>query len=258
MYKSFGLIILAVVACIYAGPINNVNEHIVDGTESRHCEFPHMVFISISLVDGESFCGATLISKKHVLTAAHCIEKNVKGITAHFGSTNKGNATVKIPVRQWVKHPDYVKRHTIDNDIAVLELRSPVPTGRCIQPIDVPKKGDTFNKRCVTAGWGKTAENGIYPNQMRRTNIDIIENDKCQQYSPGATVEQHICVGDLLRNGKNICNGDSGGGLICRRTSDNKYVVAGVASYGFDCDEGFGVFTNTGTYRDFIDIYTSL
>nr|ACJ22641.1 S1 type peptidase [Hapalochlaena maculosa] len=257
MFKSLGLVLLAVLACYHALPLNEVNEHIVDGIPSQHCEFPHMVFISISLVTGESYCGATLISNKHVLTAAHCIEKGVKSITAHFGSTNKDNSTVQIPVRQWVKHREYIKKHTIDNDIAVLELVSPVPTGRCIAPIEVPKKGDTFHKRCVTAGWGKTAENGIYPTQMRRTNIDIIRNDKCQTYSPGTTVEQHICVGDLLKNGKNICNGDSGGGLICRRTYDNKYVVAGVASYGFDCDEGFGVFTNTGTFRDFIDDYTT-
>nr|ACJ22639.1 S1 type peptidase [Octopus kaurna] len=257
MYKSLGLIILAVIACSYAGPIANVSEQIVGGTETKHCEFPHMVFISISLTTGESYCGATLISDKHVLTAAHCIENGVKSITAHFGSTNKNNAKVKVGVRQWVLHPDYVKRHTIDNDIAVLELRKPVPTSRCIQPIDVPNPGDKLYKRCVTAGWGKTAENGIYPTQMRRTNIDIIPNDKCQNYSPGATIQQHICVGDLLRDGTNICNGDSGGGLICRRTSDNKYVVAGVASYGFHCDEGFGVFTNTANYRQFIDDYTT-
>ncbi|XP_014769410.1 plasma kallikrein [Octopus bimaculoides] len=257
MYKSLGLIILAVVACFHAVPIKEVNEHIVGGTESRHCEFPHMVYLDISMGNAGTFCGATLISRKHILTAAHCIEKDVTGITAHFGSTNKNNATVQIRVRQWVLHRDYVKRHTIDNDIAVLELVSPVPNNRCIQPIGVPNKGDTFKTRCVTAGWGQTAENGHYPDQMRRTNIDIIPNDKCQNYSPGATVEQHICAGDLKRNGQNICNGDSGGGLICRRTSDNKYVVAGVSSYGFDCDEGFGVFTNTANYRDFIDDYTT-
>ncbi|CAI9729316.1 S1 type peptidase [Octopus vulgaris] len=257
MCKSLGLVILAVVACCYAVPMKEVNEHIVGGTESRHCEFPHMVFLKIYLTTGESFCGATLISNKHILTAAHCIEKDVKKIVANFGSTNKNNATVQIRVRQWVLHRQYVKKHTIDNDIAVLELVKPVTTTRCIQPIDVPNKGDTYNKRCVTAGWGSTAENGYYPDQMRRTNIDIIPNDKCQQYSPGATVEKHICAGDLLRNGKNICNGDSGGGLICRRTSDNRYVVAGISSYGFDCDEGFGVFTNTGNYRQFIDDYTT-
>ncbi|CAI9729315.1 S1 type peptidase [Octopus vulgaris] len=258
MHKSLGLIILAVVACCYAVPMKEVNEHIVGGTESRHCEFPHMVYISIDLRDGGTFCGATLIGKKHVLTAAHCIkDKDVTGITAHFGSTNKNNATVRIPVKQWKLHRNYVRGRTFDNDIAILELKSPVTTTRCIKPIEVPKKGDTYNKRCVTAGWGSTGENGHYPDQMRRTNIDIIPNDKCQPYSPGASTEMHICAGDLLKNGKNICYGDSGGGLICRRTSDNKYVVAGISSYGFDCDEGFGVFTNTANYRDFIDLHTS-
>ncbi|XP_014769409.1 plasma kallikrein [Octopus bimaculoides] len=258
MYKSLGLIILAVVACFHAVPIKDVDEHIVGGSDSRHCEFPHMVYLDIALGDGGTFCGASLIGKKHVLTAAHCLKnKDVTGITANFGSTNKNNATVQIPVKKWVLHRNYVRGRTFDNDIAILELKSPVPTSRCIMPIEVPKKGDTFKTRCVTAGWGQTGETGHYPIQMKRTNIDIIPNDKCQPYSPGASVEMHICAGDLKRNGQNICYGDSGGGLICRRNSDNKYVVAGISSYGFDCDEGFGVFTNTANYRDFINNNTT-
>eukprot|EP00106_Octopus_bimaculoides_P001966 XP_014769408.1 PREDICTED: anionic trypsin-2-like [Octopus bimaculoides] len=254
MYKSLGLIILAVVACLYAIPIKNVNEHIVSGTESQYCEFPHMVFLNVSLVDGGGICGGTLISDKHVLTAAHCVPEGVAAITAHIGSTNKKTAVVRTPVKKWVKHRDYIRKQgTVDNDIAVLELTTPVPISACIKPVDLPNKGDKFHKRCITAGWGKTGKHGIFPNQMRRTNIDIIPNDKCQSYSPGTTVEQHICVGALLRNGTNICYGDSGGGLLCTTTVDYKYVVAGVASYGYDCDEGFAVFTNTANYRDFID-----
>ena len=48
-----------------------------------------------------------------------------------------------------------------------------------------------------------------------------------------------------------LFQGDSGGGLICQRP-DGTPVVAGVASYVFNCDEGFGVFANTEHFLSFI------
>uniref|UniRef100_R4FI51 SP1-Sep-1 n=1 Tax=Sepia latimanus TaxID=3248881 RepID=R4FI51_SEPLA len=233
------------------------NKQIVSGENAVACEFPHMVFIDVVLKDGVSFCGATLISKKHVLTAAHCLDGDVTSINAHLGSTVKKDTSTVIAVRQWVKHRGYVIGNSILNDIAMLELTKPVQFTRCIKPIALPKKGEVFSGTCVAAGWGQTGNEGIYPVNMKRADIKIIPTTKCQQRAYGITAQQHVCVGDQRVNGKNICSGDSGGGLVCQR-ADGSPVVAGVASYVFDCNDGFGVYANTENFLQFIKDYMSV
>ena len=51
---------------------------IVGGNEARPNQFPWQAFIKIKLIDDKTtFCGGSVITNKHVLTAAHCTEKNV-------------------------------------------------------------------------------------------------------------------------------------------------------------------------------------
>ncbi|XP_014784049.1 mast cell protease 1A [Octopus bimaculoides] len=251
-------IILAVLLTLIASCSARPNEQIVGGSNALNCEFPHMVYIDIKLRDRDSFCGATLLSDKWVLTAAHCLDGDVIGVDAHIGSTNKKNASQVIKARQWIPHPEYSLTHTVVHDVAVLELSQKVRLGRCVSPLKLPNKGDTYYGTCTAAGWGQTGNHGIFPDKLQRTRINIIPTSECQKQAAGITAEQHICVGDNKDKGKNVCGGDSGGGLVCRRKSDNAYVVAGIASYVFDCDKGFGVYANVANFLDYIKAYMSL
>ncbi|CAI9718204.1 S1 type peptidase [Octopus vulgaris] len=246
--------LLTVFVCCSADPV----EHIVSGSDAGHCEFPHMVYIRIKMRGSETFCGASLLSAKWVLTAAHCLDGDVIGVDAHLGTTNKKNASVIIPARQWIPHPQYTLSHTLLQDVAVLELTRPAPLGRCISTITLPNKGDTFSGPCTAVGWGQTGTKGIFPDKLQKARINVIPTNKCQQQASGITAEQHICVGDNKFKGKNVCGGDSGGGLVCKRKSDNAYVVAGIASYVFDCDKGFGVYANVANFLDYIKGYMGL
>uniref|UniRef100_R4FI03 SP1-Abd-11 n=1 Tax=Abdopus aculeatus TaxID=515833 RepID=R4FI03_ABDAC len=246
--------LLTVFVCCSAKP----EEHIVSGSDAGQCEFPHMVYMRIKMRGSETFCGATLLSPKWILTAAHCLDGDVIGIDAYLGTTNKKNASVIIPARQWIPHRDYVLTHTLLQDVAVVELTKPAPISRCISPLALPNKGDTYGSICTAVGWGQTGTNGIFPDKLQKARIKIIPTSECQKQAQGITAEQHICVGDNNFKGKNVCGGDSGGGLVCRRKSDNAYVVAGIASYVFDCDKGFGVFANTANFLDYIKGYMSL
>uniref|UniRef100_R4G7C7 SP1-Abd-15 n=1 Tax=Abdopus aculeatus TaxID=515833 RepID=R4G7C7_ABDAC len=248
-------IILAVLLTVIASCSARPNEHIVGGINARQCEFPHMVFVDIKTKDSGSLCGGTLISDKWVLTAAHCVKGDVVKVEANFGSSLKYNASKVIKVRQWIPHPKYRKTNTLINDVAVLELAERVPFTNCIAPLALPNKGDTFDGTCLAVGWGLTGNNGILPDQLQKARIKVIPTSECQKHAPGIFAEQHICVGDKKHMGKNVCGGDSGGGLVCRRKSDNAYVVAGIASYVLDCDKGFGVYANTANFLDYIKGY---
>ncbi|CAI9718205.1 S1 type peptidase [Octopus vulgaris] len=251
-------IILAVLLTVIASCSAKPKEQIVGGSNAQQCEFPHMVFVDIKTKNSGSLCGGTLISDKWVLTAAHCVKGDVVKVEANFGSTHKFNASKVIKVKQWIPHPKYRKTNTVINDVAVLELAEKVPFTKCIAPLALPNKGDTFNGTCIAVGWGKTGNEGILPDHLQKTRINVMSTSQCQKTASGISAEQHICVGDNKFKGKNVCGGDSGGGLVCRRKSDNAYVVAGVASYVLDCNKGLGVYANTANFIDYIKGYMNL
>lgn len=46
-------------------------QRVVGGEETKSHEFPWMAGLKLN---GEFYCGGSLITKKHVLTAAHCVQ----------------------------------------------------------------------------------------------------------------------------------------------------------------------------------------
>uniref|UniRef100_R4G2C0 SP1-Abd-4 n=1 Tax=Abdopus aculeatus TaxID=515833 RepID=R4G2C0_ABDAC len=256
-------ILVCLVAPFYGAPategpvLNKVEEHIVNGIDAKYCEFPHVAFLRIAAKPKDYFCGATLISDKYLLTAAHCLEKQISSIEAHFGSTNKMNATVIVGVASWLIHPKYTKTPGLRNDIAILTLEKPVPKSKCVQPIEIAKKSDEFLSRCMAVGWGKTGENGHYPTQLQKASMHRMVHGQCKKFSR-ALPDMHLCMGDLTPHGENICNGDSGSGLMCKRKPDFKYVLTGIASFGYNCDQGFGVFVRVKHFEDFIRKHTNI
>uniref|UniRef100_R4G7C9 SP1-Abd-5 n=1 Tax=Abdopus aculeatus TaxID=515833 RepID=R4G7C9_ABDAC len=264
MEKLFCITILVcLVAPFYGtsateGPVlNKVEEHIVNGIDARYCEFPHAAFLKIAAKPKDYFCGATLISDKHLLTAAHCLEKQISSIEAHFGSTNKMNATVIVRVASWLIHPNYTTTPQLRNDIAILTLEKPVPKEKCVQPIEIAKKTDVFLSLCTVVGWGKTGEKGHYPKQLQKAIMFRLVHGQCRKFAR-TLPDMHLCMGDLTPHGENICNGDSGSGLMCKRRPDFKFVLTGIASFNYNCDEGLGVFVRVKHFEDFIRKHTNI
>ena len=52
-------------------PLDDKNDRITGGIIAPPCKFPWQVAI---IIDNQYFCGGSLISKKWVITAAHCVE----------------------------------------------------------------------------------------------------------------------------------------------------------------------------------------
>ena len=66
------------------------------------------------------------------------------------------NTPVEKNVKRVVVHRDYVER-TFENDLAILELESPVEFKPYIVPICLPStsEGDFTGKKAEVTGWGK-------------------------------------------------------------------------------------------------------
>ena len=74
---------------------------------------------------------------------------------------------VKRSLKQIIPHPNY-NTYTFDNDIALMELNSPVTYTDYIQPICLPAPQHIFSTGAYVwiSGWGATREGGESPQTM--------------------------------------------------------------------------------------------
>ena len=145
----------------------------------------------VRLVDIKNggFCGGTLISSQHVLTAAHCVVKNgqlrplsIFEVTLGEHDTATSEAD-RVSISKITPFPKYMVGHHVSHyDIAVLTLSSPVTFSRNVSPVCLP--ADTQENYAgqdgVTIGWGRT-ESGSASNVLKEADVKILTNTFCNE-----------------------------------------------------------------------------
>jgi trypsin len=208
------------------------NGRIVGGQETEQHEYPWQVGL-VSRNGRSPFCGGTLISSTHVLTAAHCTQTDASSIAVILGEHNIADSDFnRVNVAEIINHPEY-NSGTTDNDYAILRLESPVTFTNEVSPACLPADlSNTFAGVLATVtGWGTLSSGGSQPTVLQEVDVTVTTNTACENaYGSSMITANMICAAD---SGKDSCQGDSGGPMIA--PENGRQALIGVVSWGYGC-----------------------
>ncbi|KAM9799862.1 serine protease 33-like [Syngnathus typhle] len=260
-YCQLSFLLLAVLVPGGAGQLDvcgtvPINSRIVGGETAPEGAWPWQISLHR---DGSHSCGGSLINERWVLCAAHCLTSVTSNrLTIYLGRQSQFGSNPneqRRNVARIILHEDYSPT-TNDNDIAVMELASPVTFTDYIRPVCLaaPESSVPAGTQVWVTGWG-TIATGIplpLPQELQEVVVPIVSNSDCNDVY-GLITSNMICAGTEA-GGTDSCQGDSGGPLVSKTGNTSTYVQLGVVSFGRGCalPDVPGVYARVSEYRSWI------
>ncbi|CAG0892212.1 unnamed protein product, partial [Darwinula stevensoni] len=253
-------------------------EKIVGGSPTVKGEFPSIVSLQLF---GQHFCGGSIINKRYILTAAHCVAGSYRDrlkIAAreyNIHEETENPKVVYVTPEEFIVHDNFRnglrslnpltesdcvsapgQGFNLINDIALIRLSQDLEWDDYTQPVCLPDAGSrTADDTSVTAvGWGSSKEGGRSSSVLQSVNLNVVSKASC-----AFTLllflrvrDEHLCARGPITGGRDACQGDSGGPLMMS-SSDAQYQV-GVVSAGVGCGRAFkpGLYTRVASFVPWI------
>ena len=242
-------------------------DYIVNGMKAERGEVP---WLAKMVYKGKADCDGTLVGRKHIITAAHCIlhqgmlrqAKDYVIILGHHDHEGGREHTsgLRVKVQKIILHPQY-NSTTVANDIAILVLSKDVPFKDTINPACLPNKGSSLtrflDKPVTISGWGFLSLLEDRPDFLQKATV-VVQGKDCGKYTKDQIQTGMFCAGDPSNTGMNVidaCTGDSGGPATVKDDRNkNAETLIGVISWGQECgrEDYPGVYTDVSHYMNWL------
>lgn len=226
---------------------SSLGDKIVGGDPVKNIsEVPYIVSLS-------GACGGSIISKKWILTAAHCAGyfSKVKGGVLKLTETG-----FNYSIKQTIKHPGY-KSSTNTNDFALVELKEEIDfTNTGLSPVKLAdaefeaEGNQAAGLDSTVFGFGNLGQGQSNTTKgLNKVVVPIVSNEdanKAESYN--GSIDATMIAAGYLGGGKDSCQGDSGGPLVVYDGS-NEAVQVGVVSWGEGCAlaKKYGVYSKVSS-----------
>ncbi|XP_021708893.1 serine protease gd [Aedes aegypti] len=253
-------------------PVNRAVPLMFKGTKSRRGEWPWLSALYYKNNDLGSLqfrCGATLISDKVLLTAAHCLMNGKNHLQADDILVSLGRYNIMdwtevdsrtVNPRALVIHSGF-RSDAFDYDIGAIILPNEINYSNSVRPICIWTESDEesiiVGQLGTVVGWG-FSESGIISDVPKSAQVPIVSEVDCIRSDIGfqlTTSKRTFCAGG---QGAGPCQGDSGSGLFVSR--GGRWVLRGIVSYALiDPDTGkcdarkYTVYTDVAKYHEWME-----
>ncbi|CAG9583067.1 unnamed protein product [Danaus chrysippus] len=200
---------------------------------------PHMVALVISEYTKTFLCGASLITKRHVLTAAHCVHglkkngalmESARGIVG-TNYWNKGGTQYTFSSN--IPHPEWNSK-TKKSDIGILITSQPVTLNEYVQIVTLNFNFIGGNVPVVVNGWGRLQKDANNPSpSLQELQTYTIDSSSC-----ASRIANPLNAATIFDPNRDICTfsdknsgvyfGDSGSPVILQNTRQQIAVVSRV------------------------------
>jgi len=248
---------------------NGLGAQIINGDDAKQCDWIWQAQV-VTMWDNNVTCGGTLIGDKWVLTAAHCTfgkpSHAFEVVLGNYHRSGRTAGSVSRPVANIYHNPSFNFRY-LRNNMALVELASPVALEGCIGSVCLPEADETLaeGEECMISGWGTTRIGEYrYSQTLLEAQITTVSNEACKQegaYPTWAITPDMVCASGHNAKGEPVdaCHGDYGGPMVCQTAGT--WYLQGVSSFSYGCarDTHPGVYARTtGDVRSWIKEVTGI
>merc|ERR1712189_65160 len=174
MYAFIAVLLLAVA---------NAEDRIINGADASSTAIaPYQVSLQQS---GSHFCGGTVISTTHVMSAGHCkINNFLSRFTVALGGIDYRYLDQQLSMSSWVVHPQFTQSNGINYDYSVITVSSAITlTPGVVEAATLPASGQIHRKRHhlrMGKDQGNRNRKQHPPNHPPMVELPIVEDAVCK------------------------------------------------------------------------------